>query len=737
MKQLFSLIFGAAILVSVVAFGVSFEQAKKEQTAQATDLKHRTELLADSLVESMEPVYLSNSPGALQKLIDKFTNRERLEGLVVYDDKANAVAESADLSQQAAKQSGLAQRAISGNFPADNFSDVQKSGMYFYAEPLHNGEAAVGALMVVQKADYINTSLKQVWQNNWLRLLLQTLLYSLAAWVIVRWLIIRPLVKLVASAKMARAGSPDDAAEPVKSHVFFGPLAKEISSMSKSLFLARSSASLEARLRLEKLDSPWTAERLKEFIKAYLKDRQIIVVSNREPYIHAKIKNQISVTVPASGMVTAIEPIMEACGGLWLAHGSGSADVESSDKNGKIAVPPDEPKYTLKRVWLTEQEIKGHYIGFSNEALWPLCHLAHTRPIFRAEDWLMYRKVNGKFAQALLAEIKDLPRPVILVQDFHFALLPEMIKKSRPDAEVGLFWHIPWPSAESFSICPWRREILEGMLGADVVGFHTQAFCNNFLETVGKDIESVTDLEKFAITKKGHTAYIKSFPISVPFTGTETQADAKPKLPENLGKHIKFLGLGVDRMDYTKGILERLRGVEYFFESYPAYKGQFTFLQIAPPSREEVEKYREFGQQVIAEVQRINKKLGASDWQPVVLLNRHHTHEEIYPLYRAANVCLVTSLSDGMNLVAKEFVAARDDEAGVLVLSQFTGAARDLSEALIVNPYSAEQTAEAIFKAITMPAAEQHRRMKKMRQTVKNYNVYRWAAEFIKSVADI
>ncbi|MDP1709352.1 MAG: trehalose-6-phosphate synthase, partial [Candidatus Komeilibacteria bacterium] len=407
-------------------------------------------------------------------------------------------------------------------------------------------------------------------------------------------------------------------------------------------------------------------------------------------------------------------------------------------KDDKIMVPPDEPKYTLKRIWLTDKEIKGYYNGFSNEALWPLCLLAHNRPIFRKEDWAEYRQVNGKFAKALLAEIKNIQRPVILVQDYHLALLPEMIKKSRPDAEVGLFWHIPWPSAEVFSICPWRKEILAGMLGADVIGFHTQQYCNNFLETVSKELESLVDLEKFAITHKGHTAQIKPFPISVAFTSDDTASQSPSPLLEEFGLNkIKYLGLGVDRLDYTKGILEKLRGVEFFFDMYPDFKEQFTLLQIAAPSREGVAKYREFNEDVTAEAERINKKLAVGSWQPIVLLKKHYSHEEINGLYRAANACLVTSLSDGMNLVAKEFVTARNDEAGVLILSQFTGATRDLKAALVINPYSAEETAEAIHRALIMPESEQHRCMKKMREAIKNYNIYRWAAEFIKAVASL
>jgi trehalose 6-phosphate synthase len=348
--------------------------------------------------------------------------------------------------------------------------------------------------------------------------------------------------------------------------------------------------------------------------------------------------------------------------------------------------------------------------------------------------------VNEKFAQSVLEEIKSVPNPLVLVQDYHLALLPALIKKKRPDAQVGIFWHIPWPSPESFSVCPWRKEILRGMLSADIVGFHTQQFCNNFLNTVSKEIESLTDLEQFSITHQGHTSYIKPFPISIAFTdnGRDKQDPALGRaFLEKLGIRTKYLGLGVDRMDYTKGLLERFKAIEFFLDAHPSYKGEFTFLQIAAPSRESVPKYRQFAEEVTKEAVRVNEKFKTKDWQPIVLLKEHHTREEIGPLYRIADVCLVTSLHDGMNLVAKEYVSTRDDERGVLVLSQFTGAVRDMKDALIVNPYSAEETSEAINTALQMPPHEQEERMKKMRNAVKNYNIYRWSAEFIKAVASL
>ncbi len=735
MKQILALIAVVIVAVSLVVSSFTLRQVHQQQDSLTDDLQHRTTLLADSLKEAIRPSYLNNTTTTLQKILDKFAGRERLLGLAVYDNKAKLFANSVELQQDLTNNTTVPEKAMDSDSVEDGFITRNNSKIYTLATPLHDDEKVIGVLTVFQRADYIDVAISQIWKTNMLRLFLQALLFSLALILILNWIVYKPIIRMAESVRQARSGKIGEDFETQKNSGFFKPIATEISKMTKSLILARNSASEEARMRLEEIDSPWTAERLKEFFKAYFKDRKIFVISNREPYIHKKVKNEIGWVVPPSGMVTALEPIMEACGGMWLAHGSGDADKQTVDAQDKIEVPPDEPKYTLKRIWLTEKELNGYYVGFSNEALWPLCHMAHTRPIFRKQDWIAYRKVNGKFAQSLLEEIKDVQRPIVLVQDYHLALLPQIIKKARPDAEIGLFWHIPWPNTEMFSICPWRKEILEGMLGADIIGFHTQQFCNNFLETISKEVESLTDLEKFGITHDGHTSYIKPFPISVAFAPNGNKTDfSNAAILEKFKIKTKFLGLGVDRLDYTKGILERFKGLEFFFDTYPDYKEQFTFLQIAPPSREGVEKYRQFNEDVTQEAERINKKLEINGWKPIVLLKEHFTHEDIYPLYRIANMCLVTSLSDGMNLVAKEFVANKDNENGVLILSQFTGAARDLKGAITINPYSAEETAEAIYKAITMPATEQRVRMKKMRESVKDYNIYRWAAEFLKSI---
>lgn len=738
MKQFFTIIAVVISIVSLVVLSFTLRQAGERHTSLENDLQVRTALLADSLKESIRPSYLNNATTTIQKTLDKFAGRERLLGLAVYDNEGALFATSADLPLNLVKDAVIAEKAMDSDKVESDFLIFNKNSIYTFATPLHYDENVIGALVVFQKADYINAEIRQIWKTNLLRLLLQSLLLSLAIAFFFNWIIYKPILRIVELVRHVRSGGFTENFDTESNLGFLKPIVSEMAKMSKSLILARSSASEEARLRLEKLDTPWTAERLKEFFKAYSKDRQIFVVSNREPYVHKKNKNDIFWEVPASGMVTALEPVMEACGGTWLAHGSGDADRQTVDEQDKIGVPPDEPRYTLKRIWLTEKEIAGYYSGYSNSALLPLCLLAHIRPEFSKQDWSVYRRVNGKFAQALLDEIKNIQRPIILIQDYHFALLPAMIKKSRPDAEIGLFWHIPWPNAQMFSICPQRKEILEGMLGADVIGFHTQQFCNNFFETVGKEIESLADIERFAITHKGHTSFIKPFPASVAFSSSgKAKESEKPKLLDDLDIDVKFLAIGVDRLDYTKGFMEKFKGVEFFFDSHPDFIGKFTLLQIAPLSHSGNEKYQRFNNKVTQEAERINQKFSKDSWKPIVLLKEYKSHEEISKLYRASCICLVTSLNDGMNLVAKEFIAAKDDETGVLILSKFAGASNDLKDAIIINPYSAEDTADAIYKAVTMPLSEQHRRMKKLRLAVKNYNIYRWAAEFLKAITGL
>lgn len=480
----------------------------------------------------------------------------------------------------------------------------------------------------------------------------------------------------------------------------------------------------------------WTPETLRALLKAELDGSEVMVLSNREPYIHVRKGGGIEVQRPASGLVTALEPIMRACSGTWIAHGSGSADADVVDRDDRVAVPPDKPSYSLRRVWLTPEEERGYYYGFANEGLWPLCHIAHMRPVFRHSDMEQYRAVNRKFAEAVVKEAKR-PDPIILVQDYHLALAPRMIRERLPEATIITFWHIPWPNPESFAICPWSEEILSGMLGSSILGFHTRFHCNNFVDTVDRQLEARVDRELFTVSLGNKLTAIKSYPISIAWPPEEGLldlpiADCRQTVRERHGLPPGLaIGVGVDRLDYTKGILERFRAIERLFELDPQWIGRFSFIQLAAPTRSTIESYQHYDSLVRAEALRINDRFTRNGVPPIVLSIEGHGAEAVFEHYRAADLCFVSSLHDGMNLVAKEFVSARDDDLGVLILSQFAGASRELVEALIVNPYDADECAAALKIALEMPVAEQRDRMKLMRSLVREYNVYRWAGRML------
>jgi len=481
----------------------------------------------------------------------------------------------------------------------------------------------------------------------------------------------------------------------------------------------------------------WTAQRLKETLRHSLSDEKVVVLANREPYVHQKRPSgEVEVMHPASGLVTAIEPVLRACGGTWVAHGSGTADRETADRHGRLKVPPGEEAYTLRRVWLSPAEEQGYYYGFANEGLWPLCHIAHTRPLFRGEDWEQYRAVNERFVRAALEEV-DSEDPILFVQDYHFALAPALIRRALPRATVITFWHIPWPNAELFGICPYRDELLEGLLGSSILGFHTQFHCNNFLDAVDRFLEARIDRERSAVVQDGRATLVHPYPISVEWpmrqlAGVPAPAQARQQVHAELGLEPgTMLGVGVDRLDYTKGIEERLLAVERLFERHPQWLGRFTFVQLAAPSRTTIERYRALNESVEALAARIDQRFARPGWHPVILRRAHHEPPEVFRFLRAADLLYVSSLHDGMNLVAKEFVAAREDERGVLLLSQFTGAARELTEALVVNPYNLDEAADALATALSMPPGEQSARMRSMRSYLAEFNVYGWAGHML------
>ena len=481
----------------------------------------------------------------------------------------------------------------------------------------------------------------------------------------------------------------------------------------------------------------WSPEALRAVLHHELRGQEVIVVSNREPYIHMYKGASIEVQRPASGLVTALEPIMRTCSGTWIAHGSGSADRDVVDRHDRIGVPPERPGYQLRRVWLTKAEEAGYYYGFANEGLWPLCHIAHVRPTFRTSDWTQYVRVNRIFADAVAEEATS-SDPIVLIQDYHLALLPRIVREALPAATIITFWHIPWPNPEAFAICPWREELLDGLLGSSILGFHTQFHCNNFVDTVDRQLEARVDRETFGVSYRRELTSVKRYPISIewplspdlvarPVAECRAEVRRRHGLPDS-----QAIGVGVDRFDYTKGIEERLRAVERLLERWPEWVGRFTFIQIAAPTRGGIEEYDLYQARVRALVDRINARFAdASSHPAIILLPAHHEPDAVHQYYRAADVCMVSSLHDGMNLVAKEFVASRDDERGVLVLSQFTGAARELAEAIIVNPYDTDECAAALQAALEMPEREQRARLRLMRGLVSEFNVFRWAGRML------
>jgi trehalose 6-phosphate synthase len=487
----------------------------------------------------------------------------------------------------------------------------------------------------------------------------------------------------------------------------------------------------------------WSPSSLHDLIRDALPAAEVIILSNREPYIHNKAADgTIAVQTPASGLVSALEPVMRACGGTWIAHGSGTADTETVGPGDKLGVPPSAPTYNLRRVWITSEEEEGYYYGLANEGLWPLCHIAFVRPIFRETDWAYYEAVNARFADAAVQEART-DDPIILVQDYHFALAPRIIRKRLPRATVITFWHIPWPNAETFGICPWKEKIVEGLLGSSILGFHTQFHCNNFLETVDRFVESRIDREHATVTLGGHETMIRPYPISI-----EWPPKALESLPSvgvcrtavrgRLGLSLDAkLAVGIERFDYTKGILDRMRAIDRFLSANPHWLQRFTFVQVAAPTRTKLLSYSSLQNEAVALAEEINARHRTGAYEPIRLVIRHHEPQEVFELFRAADLCLVSSLHDGMNLVAKEFVASRDDDRGVLILSSFTGASREMSEALIVNPYDEQEMVGAIEAALRMSDHEQQERMRLMRRQVRKQNVYRWAARMLLDAARI
>ncbi len=744
MRTTLKLVVPLALSVALVSLLYAGYQYRTQLRNLRNDLSRRAATLAETLQENIEAVPGRATDKNLQRMVARIGQREHLQGVVIYDRSGKVLADTPDHPKFFDQRPDAATRSEKLDAAATDYLEVAGLPLYIYALPLHRDTEQTGTVLVIFDTSYIGQRLSYSLRDSLLTALLQTVLISGLAFILVRWNITAPLAHTAKWLRTVRAGASDTTSAPPQGEIF-DQIHTEVKHLANALHNARAAAQEEAQLR-ETQSSVWTAERLRVSLRNKLGAKPLFVVSNREPFMHVfrEKEKAVQMIVPASGLVTALEPVLQACNGTWIANGSGNADREVVDEHDHLQVPPDRPTYTLRRVWLTEDEENGYYEGFSNEGLWPLCHIAHTRPNFRLDDWIHYQRVNRRFADAVLEEMKGTQSPILLAQDYHFALLPKMVKEARPDAAVAIFWHIPWPNAEVFGICPWQRELVEGLLGADLIGFHIQTHCNNFLETVDHALEAITEWDRFAVNRQGHVTRVRPYPISVAFpqansdiSPTRSAGEERGALCAELGIEASLLAVGVDRLDYTKGIIERFRGVERFLEVNPVYQRRFSLVQIGAPSRTDIPRYKQFLDEVIAEAERINNRFQVGRWKPIVPLIRHHSHQEITRFYRAASVCLVTSLHDGMNLVAKEFIASREDEQGALILSSFTGAAHELTDALLVNPYDIQQLADAIHQALDMNSEQQAARMGRLRKTIREHNIYRWAANLLSDLTEI
>lgn len=684
------------------------------------DIAIRTKLIGSTMQDSLVEMLANPSSGKIQRLFGRAIQDERLYALAF-----------CDLN----KKLHYKTQTFPDSVTCETENESQNQVLTLPQGPLHiafydlgNSEKKIGRLVIIHDLSFIqrrstDTKAYVVYLFGALAAVISLITVFIAQISLRGWVKgMRALLKGEGLLKpFSQIGSPE-----------LRPIVKDLRVLMRDL-------ESERRVKDEN-QITWNPNTLKEILHNELTGDEILIVSNREPYIHVRKNEKIEIQFPASGLVTALEPIMRACSGTWIAHGAGNADREVVDKNDHIQVPPEDPSYQIRRVWLTKEEEQGYYYGFANEGIWPLCHIAHVRPVFRSQDWAQYVAVNEKFANTVVEEAKT-DNPVVLVQDYHFALLPKMIRERLPNATVITFWHIPFPNPEVFSVCPWREEILDGLLGSSILGFHTRFHCNNFIDSVDRFLESRIDRENSTITYKGDLTAVNQYPISIeyPVKWLKNQKSVSEcrnhiRLLNSLPKD-RMIGIGIDRLDYTKGILERFLAVERLLELEPSWIGKFTFIQIAAPSRSSLDQYQHFDADVRALASKINKRFGKEGYEPICLKVEHHEPSEVYEYYRGADLCFISSLHDGMNLVAKEFVASRDDEQGVLILSQFTGAARELTEALIVNPYNIDQCAAALHMALEMPKGEQRNRIRSMRGLIQEYNVYRWAGRMLLDAA--
>jgi len=708
-------------------------EIEHERRIDLDDLDRRAHAVAFQMSHQVRESLSKADADLVASLASRLEGHRRLIGFAVFRPNAELAVAGSGVVEYGGLLRGTVETAISKSQEHTSTMRSDAVSLHALATPIYAENGTLqGVLATVHDMTHLDdrTLGRRMQCVFWLLIVAPVLMALFVG--AVRATYERPLQKLADWMRRLRIYDAVDGPPP---GIPLEHLSTESSQLARSFRSVRAARLAESR-SIVRTDKRWTRERLRNRSIDCLRGRQLVVVSNREPYMHQVCDGKPHVIVPAGGLVTALNPVLQACGGVWVAHGSGEADRQTADAHGRLSVPPGESQYTLRRVWLSREEEQGYYYGFANEGLWPLCLLAHERPIFRATDWEHYVRVNQHFADAILEEVTA-DDAVVLVQDFQMALVPQMLKAVRPELCVGIFWHIPWPNSEAFRICPWATEILGGILGADLVGFHLQQYCNNFLDTVDRMVEARLDWDHFAVELRGHTSLVRPFPISIE-SWAERGVPQKDELTKQIDQFKERyslngarIGVGVDRIDYTKGLPERFRAIARFLEKYPRYRGQFTFVQLGAPSRTHIPRYRNLIAELETLADEINWKFQTDQWKPIHFLPAHHDASTVHAFLRMAEVCIVSSLHDGMNLVAKEYVAAKEPGEGTLILSEFAGASRELSDALIINPYNTEQFADAIRYALEMDGSDRQERMQRMQATVEENNIYCWAANFL------
>ncbi len=738
MKKILLFILPILLIVSAGFAAFGFFQAKLQENNLLDDLKRKARSVDESIEISAKYIFLNNDIKAANRLVEGFQKRERMQGCVLYDKEGNIIAITERIADWRDKDRPYIKEILQNKTPRGNLEKFKEYSFYSYIIPVLDDENnVIGLSEVVYDTSYVFTEMSELWKKMVMPLGVLVILIFFITLLMQRQIFVMPVKQLTEWFHGFQKGEIDSF-HPIQKDEL-GKLASEVEQVALSLRVARKVISEEAQERVQK-EERWTESKLRDLVKAKIGENALIVVSNREPYMHIldEGKNTPRCFRPASGVVTAIDPLLRACGGTWIAHGSGNADKKFVNSKNKLGVPPDDNRYILKRVWITKEEEEGYYYGFSNEGLWPLCHITHTRPIFKEADFRMYKKVNQKFADSIIEELPD-KRSLVFIQDYHFTLLAKLIKEKKPDAVVALFWHIPWPNPEVFSICPYQKEILDGLLACDLIGFHTQFHCNNFLDTANRLLECRVDTEKSSVIRSGKESFIKPFPISIDPNISGNVSDSDKSIMEKIRLEYdlenKIIGVGVDRIDYTKGIEERIKAIDRFLDKNPVYRGKLVFIQIGAPSRTHIKRYHDLMGEIDELVEEINWKHSDGEWKPIIYLKRHFSPEEIKPFYAMADFCIVSSLHDGMNLVAKEYIAAKENSKGALVLSKFTGASRELNDAIIVNPYAIEEFADAIKFAVEMPVGEKEKRMKNMKEVIAENNIYKWAGNIINEIS--